>query len=45
MVGVWVCSRWRERERERERERKREIGEEGREKKLERGDFFFYYIF
>ena len=35
VVGVWVCSRWRE----------RETREEGRERKLERGDFFFGYIF
>ena len=31
MVGVWICSQWRE----------RETGEEGTEK-LERGNFFFF---
>ena len=38
MVGVWVCSRWRE----------REMGEEGRERNLERnlerGDYYFFLV-
>ena len=36
--GGWGlgCSQWRERE--------RETAKEGRERKLERGDFFFLYI-
>ena len=33
MVGVWICSQWRE----------RETREEGTEK-LERGDFFFFFF-